>query len=102
MNENIKLLLKKIEADPELQTKFAEAKDPDAAYALASSLQDGFTKEEFIDTMTKIKESMDENLSDEDLAKSAGGADTEDIILTVTVVSASVVTTVSWSAAAAV
>ena len=52
-----------------------------------SSVQPGFTKEEFITEMTKIKTAMEENLSDEDLAKSAGGADAGKIALTVSVVS---------------
>ena len=101
MNENIKALLEKVQADQELQAKFAQIKDVDEAYSLASSLQSGFTKEEFITEMTKIKEALDENLSDEDLAKSAGG-DAEDVLISVTVVSASVVSAVSWGAAAAV
>jgi len=87
MNENIKLFLEKVEADPELKKKFAEVKSPDEAYELASSIQDGFTKEEFIEEMTKIKTAMEENLTDEDLAKVAGGGDiidTEDIVSMVT------------------
>ena len=83
MNENIVLLLKKVEADPELQKKFENIKDPDEAFALASSVQEGFTKEEFIDEMTRIKNAMDENLSDEDLAKSAGGVDRQDVTVSI-------------------
>ena len=101
MNENIKKFLEKLAADQELQTKFSEVKDPDEAFALAQSIQDGFTKEEFITEMTKIKEAMAEDLTDEDLSKSAGG-DANDVLVTVTVVSASVVSAVSWGAAAAV
>ena len=85
MNENIKSLLEKIEADPDLQAKFTQAKDPDEAYAIASSVQEGFTKEEFIDAMTKIKAAMEENLTEEDLAKSAGGMETSYIVSIVTV-----------------
>ena len=80
MNENLKLFLEKVAADQELQTKFAQIKDVDEGYALASSVQDGFTKEEFVEAMTAIKAAMEEDLSDEDLAKSAGGLDENDII----------------------
>lgn len=52
--------------------------------------------------MTKIKTAMEENLSDEDLAKSAGGADAGKIALTVSVVSSSVVTMFSSAAAASI
>ena len=90
MNENIKLFLEKLEADPELQGKIAQAKDPDEVYALASSIQGGFTKEEFIEEMTKIKTAMDENLTEEDLAKSAGGMDTSHIVSIVTISSAAI------------
>ena len=74
MNESIKKFLGKLEADPELQAKLSETRDPDTAYALASSLQGGFTKEEFIEEMTRIRESMAEDLSEDDLAKSSGGS----------------------------
>ena len=87
MNENIKLFLEKVESDSALRDKFAQVKDPDEAYELASSIQGGFTKEEFIEEMTKIKKAMDETLTDEDLAKSSGGGDiidTEDVVSMVT------------------
>ena len=82
MNESIKAFLEKIAADEELQTRFSQINDPDEAYVLASSIQPGFTKKEFVEAMTAIKEAMNEDLTDEDLAKSAGG-DTEDIIVSV-------------------
>ena len=75
MNENIRLFLEKVAADPELQKKFSQIDNADDSYALASEIQGGFTKEEFISEMLRLKESMDENLTDEDLAKSAGGGD---------------------------
>ncbi len=52
-----------------------ECKSPEEAYAIASSVQDGFTFEEFVDAMTKLRDSMSQNaeLTDEDLAKAAGG-----------------------------
>ena len=82
MNENIQTFLKMVAEDPELQAQFSQIKDPDEAYALASSIQPGFTKEEFVETMTAIKESMSEDLTDEDLAKSAGG-DSEDVLVSI-------------------
>ena len=45
MNENIKKLLEKVAQDPELSAKMRAIQDPDEAYKVASSLQDGFTKE---------------------------------------------------------
>jgi predicted ribosomally synthesized peptide with nif11-like leader len=101
MNENIKVFLEKMAADSELQARFAQIKDPDEAYELASSIQPGFTKEEFVTEMTKIKEAMDEDLTDDDLAKSSGG-DAGDVVASVTVSVATVVSAVSWGAAAAV
>ena len=83
MNENIKKFLDKVTETPELQAKFENVKDPEEAFALAQSIQDGFTKEEFIAEMTKVKEAVDETLSDEDLSKSAGGMD-EDALIAVT------------------
>ena len=101
MNENIKALMEKVAADEELQAKFSQIRDADEAYALAASIQSGFTKEEFITEMTKIKEALEENLTDEDLAKAAGG-DVDTVVATVTISVATVVSAVSWGAAAAV
>ena len=101
MNENIKAFLEKLSADPELQARFSQITDPDEAYTLASSIQTGFTKEEFIIEMSKIKETMEENLSDVDLARVSGG-DADTVVATVTISVATVVSAVSWGAAAAV
>ena len=101
MNENIKVFLEKMAADSELQARFSQIKDPDEAYELASSIQPGFTKEEFVTEMTKIKEAMEEDLTDADLAKSSGG-DKDTVVASVTISVATVVSAVSWGAAAAV
>ena len=101
MNENIKAFLEKMAADPELQARFSQVNDPDKAYELASSIQPGFTKEEFVTEMTKIKEAMEEDLTDADLAMSSGG-DADTVVATVTISVATVVSAVSWGAAAAV
>ena len=73
MNENLKIFLEKVSADTALQQRFADVRDPEEAYRLASEIQGGFTKEEFIAEMTRIRNAMEENLSDEDLARSSGG-----------------------------
>jgi hypothetical protein len=69
MNENIKILINKINEDPEIAAKFSDVKDPEEAYEIASSIQDGFTKEEFMAFVEKIKG----ELSPEDLNMVAGG-----------------------------
>ncbi len=72
-NGNIKKFLEKISEDQELQAKFSKIRDPEEAYKLASSVQDGFTKEEFIAEMKKLYEEVTKDLSEEDMAKLAGG-----------------------------
>lgn len=74
MNENVKVFLAKVSEDKELQEKLADAQTVDEAYAFASSVQDGFTKEEFIDTMMAVREQLMDELSEEELALIAGGA----------------------------
>ena len=73
MNENIKAFLAKLEQSPDLQAQFAQIRDPEEAYKLAASIQGGFTKEEFVSEMTKLYEAQIADLSDEDIAKVAGG-----------------------------
>lgn len=81
MNENIQMFLQKLAQDPEVIAKFNATRDPDEAYALASSLQDGFTKEEFISAMTQVSAALEnQDLSDEDLEKISGGGSTERFI----------------------
>ena len=75
MNENIKKFLEKAEQSPELQAKFSKIRDPEEAYKLAASVQDGFTKEEFISEMKKLYDEAIKDLSDEDIAKVAGGSE---------------------------
>ena len=76
MNENIVLLLKRAEQDEALVEKFKGISSPDEAYALASSIQGGFTKEEFIAAMDEIRK---DELSDTDL-KSLAGGDADDVV----------------------
>ena len=73
MNENIKKFLSKVEKSPELQAQFSKIRNPDEAYKLASTVQDGFTKEEFVTEMTKLYATQTVDLSDEEITKVAGG-----------------------------
>ena len=72
MNENLVIFLKKASEDEELATKLRAVRNPDEAYSLAASVQGGFTKEEFVQTMTQLN---DQVLSDADLAAISGGTD---------------------------
>ena len=75
MNESIKKFMEKFSADEELQAKFAAVKSPEEAYELAKSIQDGFTLDEFIEACQAMNEADEGDLSDEDLAATAGGED---------------------------
>ena len=87
MNEKIKLFLQKVEGDEALAAKLRDIKNPDEAYALAASVQDGFTKDEFVAAMEGIRNG---DLTADDLGKLAGGIDVSDV--SGATVSASVVT----------
>jgi len=78
MNEKIKLFLQKVEKDEALAAKFQGITNPDEAYALAASIQAGFTKEEFISAMEQINNG---ELSQDDLAAMAGGVDETGVII---------------------
>ena len=75
MSENISLFFQKVQEDEALAEKFKSITNPDEAYALAASLQDGFTKEEFLSVMEQINSG---ELSDDDLAAMAGGSQLTD------------------------
>ena len=74
MNENIVSFLKKLEQDEETQKRMAACRDPEEAYQIAHAVQDGFTKEEFIEAMKALYESISQDLNAEDLVKAAGGS----------------------------
>jgi len=95
MNEKIKLFLQKVEGDEALATKLRDIRNPDEAYALAASVQDGFTKEEFVAAMEGIANG---DLTADDLGKLAGGIDVSDV--SEATLSASVVTggAAAWAA----
>ena len=73
MKEEIKLFLQKVASDEALQKKLQGCKSPEEAYEIARSVQEGFTFEEFTETMKKLREQIGEELTDEDLAKASGG-----------------------------
>jgi predicted ribosomally synthesized peptide with nif11-like leader len=65
--------LEKVAADEELQAKMQKATNPDEAYAIASAVQDGFSKEEFVEVMQALNAQNANELSEDDLNKVAGG-----------------------------
>lgn len=75
MKEELKLFYQKVAEDRELQEKMQSCKSPEEVYVIASSVQDGFTFEEFTEATAELYEQTTAELSDEDLAKAAGGAD---------------------------
>ena len=89
MNGNIQKFLEKLSQDPELIAKMGAIQDPDEAYRLASSVQDGFTKEEFITAMKELA-AANGDLTDADLKKYAGGSDVTEVVSDVTEVSVGV------------
>ncbi len=78
MNESISKFLEKFASDEELQAKFSALTSPDEAFELAKSIQGGFTKEEFLEAVKSFSEMNDGDLSDEDLAATAGGGGISD------------------------
>lgn len=77
MNENIKSLFEKVQADKELQAKFAEVRTPEEAYQLASSIQGGFTKEELMEAAQQLRSSQGDELSEDDIASVCDLSDSE-------------------------
>ena len=75
MNENIKKLIQKVALDKDLQAEIKSITNPDEAYEFAITIQDGFSKEEFIEVMKKLSESTSdsEELTDEEVAGVSGG-----------------------------
>ena len=73
MNENIPALIKKVTESEELQAKFAALNSPEEAYELAKTLQEGFTKEEFLAAAKAFSDAADCDITDEDLVAAAGG-----------------------------
>ncbi len=79
MNENIRIMLEKLSQDEEAQKKLSAIRDPEEAYQLVTSIHGGYTKEEFIAVATSIQNQLNQDLSEEDMTKVAGGVDPKDI-----------------------
>jgi len=75
MNENIQKMLELLSQDEETQKKLSAIHDPEEAYELVTSIHGGYTKEEFIETMTMINAQLNQDIDEEDLAKTSGGTD---------------------------
>ena len=101
MNENLKKFLERLANDQELVSKMSTMKDSEEAYKLAASLQDGFTKEEFISAMDKLDAAAkgSEELSDEDLKNVAGGGTVE---VTVGATAGVAISAAAWAAAGSI
>jgi predicted ribosomally synthesized peptide with nif11-like leader len=95
MKEELKLFLEKLASDKDLQEKMQACKNPKEAYDIASSVQDGFTYEEFVKTMTQLRDESEKELTDEDLEKAAGGT------ISVIIMGVSIVATASLGAGVA-
>lgn len=93
MNENIKALLEKLSKDEGALAKLQAVKSADEAYELVSAIQGGFTKEEFVETMEKLKAAGEGELSDDEVSAAAGGMNS--------IVESTIVTTSHIVAAAA-
>ena len=74
MNENIQKMLELLSEDEEAMKKLSAIRDPDEAYALVTSIHGGYTKEEFIETMTAINNNINQDIAADDLSMAAGGA----------------------------
>lgn len=70
-----------------LPAKFSMIRDPEEAYKLASSVQDGLMHDEFIAEMKRLYEAQLKELSDDDVAMVAAGSSevAQSIVGTVTV-----------------
>ena len=84
MNEKLTALFQKIAESDEMQAKLAEFGTLEEAYEFARTLQDGFTKEEFLDACKTAAEAASGDISDEELLAAAGGVDSPDCIPTLT------------------
>ena len=75
MNKNLEALIEKLMSDKTLAEKLGACKSEDEAYAFVSTVQDGFTKEEFVEAMNAIcQANNNDDISREDLANVAGGS----------------------------
>ena len=73
INENLKSFLDKLASDADLADKLSACKSADEAFAIASEVVGGFTKEEFVEAMTVVDKANHGEISREDLSMVAGG-----------------------------
>ena len=81
MNEKIKELLQKAVQDDQLAAKLEACKTSEEAYAVAVSVVEGVSKEEFVSAMKQLKAAIDASttLTEEDIGKMAGGIDSSEV-----------------------
>ena len=85
MTKDLETLIEKLMMDKALAEQLGACKSEDEAYAFACTVQDGFTKEEFVEAMNAICQANNNgDISREDLANVAGGSN-EDTWWTFTV-----------------
>lgn len=101
INESIKKLVEKVTSDETLMNKFKDCASVEEAYKLATSVVDGYTLEEFQQTMVKLNGMISNQtkgeLTDDDLQQVAGGKMNTSEITAIT----SVVTSSASAAASA-
>ena len=75
MNENLEKFFQKVSADEKIQAKMKSFTDIDEAYEYATTVQDGYSKEEFEAVMVEITKgsTINDEISDDDLENVAGG-----------------------------
>ncbi len=74
MNENIRLFIERLSHDSALQTRIIDSETPEEAYAVALSVQAGFTKEEFLASSADIEHAIRvADLSIDDVIGVTGG-----------------------------
>lgn len=75
MNNNLIKLLSILKENEELSNKMKACTSPEEAYAFACTVADGYTKEEFVAFMEKIKNNNTSSpeLTEDDLQQVSGG-----------------------------
>lgn len=101
MNENLAIFLNKFLADRELQERFEKTSGEDECYEIALTVQDGYSKDEFVKAMIDLRDAVQEDISMDDLDKVAGGISNSSHDKIVATVTASVGATASASAVSA-
>lgn len=98
MNENLAIFLNQFLADRELQERFEKASGEDECYEIALTVQDGYSKDEFVKAMSDLRDAIQDDISIDDLDKVAGGMSNSSHDKLVATVTATVGATASASA----